>query len=58
VHHQRPALAPANSVQKPIKHVTLSTAIRQFRLANLRGETTGHLHGTNAIPRSLPAHLL
>ncbi len=58
VHHQRPALASANSVQEAVKHVTLSTAIRQFRLANLRGETTGHLHGTNAIPRPPLAHLL
>ena len=58
VHHQRPALASANSVQQPVKHLTLSTAIRQFRLANLRGETTGHLHGTNAIPRPLLVHLL
>ena len=54
----RPALAFADSAQEPVEHVTFGTAIRQFCLTDLRGETTGHLHATNAIPHPPPAHPL
>jgi hypothetical protein len=55
VHHQRPALTRAHSVQEPVKHAALGTAVRQFGRAIPRRETCGHLYGTNAIPRPPPA---
>jgi len=37
-------------LHQPVQHTTLGAAARQPRRAFPRRETSGHLHGTNAIP--------
>jgi hypothetical protein len=51
MYHEGPALTSADSVQEPVQHVALGTAVGQLRRAIPLQKSCALVHGTNAIPR-------